>query len=81
MMNKSIKSLLLTVLHKNTSQIKKAAIPILENNSSDKDLQRILSQHKKWLKTGGKKGCRADLSHAALQSVNLKGANLKYATL
>ena len=49
-------------------------------------LDKILDEHKKWLRTGGLEGKRADLysadlSHANLSSANLSSANLSYADL
>ena len=43
------------------------------------ELNKILEDHKLWLK--GKGGKRADLSYAYLNYANLRGANLNYADL
>ena len=44
-------------------------------------LNKILDEHKKWLRTNGKEGQRADLSSADLSSANLSFADLSYADL
>ena len=44
-------------------------------------LDKILDNHKLWLKTNGKQGERADLSSANLSYANLRYANLSYADL
>ena len=49
-------------------------------------LDEILSLHKEWLETFGKKGAKAnlrdaDLRYADLRGANLSGANLSYANL
>ena len=44
-------------------------------------LDKILQQHKLWLKSEGWQGERANLSGANLKYANLKYANLKYANL
>ena len=45
------------------------------------ELNKILEEHKKWLKTGYREGKKADLSSADLRSANLSYANLSYADL
>ena len=44
-------------------------------------LNEILNEHKKWLRTNGKEGKRADLHSADLHSADLHSANLRYADL
>ena len=44
-------------------------------------LNKILDNHKEWLRTNGEKGERADLSYADLSSANLRYANLRSADL
>ena len=44
-------------------------------------LNKILDEHKEWLRTNGEKGKRADLSYADLSSANLSSADLSYANL
>ena len=44
-------------------------------------LNKILDEHKKWLRTNGKEGQRANLSSANLRSANLSCANLRSANL
>ena len=44
-------------------------------------LNKILDNHKEWLRTNGEKGERADLSYADLSSANLRSADLSYADL
>ena len=44
-------------------------------------LDKILENHKLWLKTNGEQGERADLSYANLRSANLRSANLRSANL
>lgn len=44
-------------------------------------LNKILDEHKKWLRTNGKEGQRADLSYADLSCANLSYADLSYANL
>ena len=46
-----------------------------------KKLDKILDDHKLWLKTNGEEGQRADLQSANLQSAKLLGANLWGANL
>ena len=41
-------------------------------------LDKILENHKLWLKTKGEQGERADLSFADLSSANLRSADLDY---
>jgi uncharacterized protein YjbI with pentapeptide repeats len=48
---------------------------------SSEQLKKILEEHQKWLKSGGKEGEMADLSNADLRKVNLKGVNLSEANL
>ena len=40
------------------------------------DLNKILEDHKNWIRTHKKEGKRADLSDANLSGANLSGANL-----
>ena len=44
-------------------------------------LDKILDNHKLWLRTNGEQGERANLSYANLRSANLSSANLRYADL
>lgn len=44
-------------------------------------LNKIISAHKEWLETDGKKGMCANLYGADLHRANLRGANLRYADL
>ena len=44
-------------------------------------LNKILDEHKKWLRTNGKEGQRADLSSTDLSSANLRFADLNSADL
>ena len=44
-------------------------------------LNKILDEHKLWLKTNGEQGKRANLSSADLRSANLSSADLRYANL
>ena len=44
-------------------------------------LDKILDEHKEWLRTDGEKGARANLSYANLSYANLRSANLSYANL
>ena len=44
-------------------------------------LDEILSLHKEWLETFGKKGAKANLRGADLEGADLSGANLSYADL
>jgi hypothetical protein len=44
-------------------------------------LDKILENHKLWLKTNGQEGERADLRYADLSSANLSYANLSYVDL
>ena len=44
-------------------------------------LNKILDNHKLWLKTNGEQGERADLRSADLRSANLRYADLRYADL
>ena len=46
-----------------------------------KELDKIIDNHKLWLKSGGREGCRADLSYANLRYANLSYANLSSANL
>ena len=46
-----------------------------------KKLDKILENHKLWLKTNGEEGERADLRSADLSSANLSSADLRYADL
>ena len=46
-----------------------------------KELDKILYNHKEWLRTNGEKGERADLSHADLRGANLSDADLGHADL
>ena len=45
------------------------------------ELNNILDKHKIWLRTNGKEGQRADLSHASLRHADLSYADLSYADL
>ena len=44
-------------------------------------LDKILDNHKLWLRTNGEEGERANLSSANLRYANLSSANLRYANL
>ena len=44
-------------------------------------LNKILEEHKLWLKTNGEEGKRADLSDANLRNANLRNADLRNANL
>ena len=44
-------------------------------------LDKILEEHKEWLRTNGEKGKRADLRYADLSYADLSSANLRYADL
>jgi uncharacterized protein YjbI with pentapeptide repeats len=44
-------------------------------------LDKILDEHKEWLRTGGESGKRANLSSADLSSADLRSADLSYADL
>ena len=44
-------------------------------------LNKILDNHKEWLRTNGEKGERADLRYADLSSADLRSADLRYADL
>ena len=44
-------------------------------------LNKILDEHKEWLRSGGEKGKRADLRSADLRSADLSYANLRSADL
>ena len=48
---------------------------------NQKKLNKILDNHKLWLKTNGAEGERADLRYADLRSADLRYANLRYADL
>ena len=48
---------------------------------NQKELDKILENHKLWLKTNGVEGERANLSYADLRYANLRYANLSYADL
>ena len=48
---------------------------------NQKELDKILDNHKEWLRTNGEKGKRANLERANLERANLEGANLKRANL
>ena len=48
---------------------------------SKQEIEKILSAHQKWLKTGGKEGKRADFSGADLRGTNLRHADLRNADL
>ena len=52
-----------------------------ENNMEQARLDKILDNHKLWLKTGGAEGERADLRYAVLRYANLSYADLSYADL
>ena len=52
----------------------------LRNISKD-ELDKIIDNHKLWLRTNGEKGERADLRYADLRYANLSYANLSYADL
>jgi uncharacterized protein YjbI with pentapeptide repeats len=45
------------------------------------DLDKIIYEHQKWIKTKGKEGIKIDLGRANLQEANLRGANLREAGL
>ena len=45
---------------------------------NQKELDKILENHKLWLKTNGEQGKKADLSYANLRSADLRSANLDY---
>ena len=44
-------------------------------------LDKILEEHKLWLKTNGEQGKKADLRYADLHSADLRSADLRYADL
>ncbi len=44
-------------------------------------LDKILDEHKEWVRTNGEKGKRADLRYADLSYANLRSADLRYADL
>ena len=46
-----------------------------------KELDKILDNHKLWLRTDGEEGERANLERANLERANLEGANLEWANL
>ena len=48
---------------------------------SEEELTEVLSEHKKWLDSNGKKGKRADLDYTDLSGINLSRANLSRANL
>ena len=48
---------------------------------TSEDLNRILEDHSKWIKSSGNDGIQADLVGADLSGVNLRGANLSEADL
>ena len=48
---------------------------------SKQELDKIIDNHKKWLKSGGDEGERADLNFADLSSANLRSADLRHANL
>ena len=48
---------------------------------NQKELDKILENHKLWLKTNGEQGERADLRSANLRYADLRSANLRYANL
>ena len=48
---------------------------------NQKELDKILENHKLWLKTNGEQGERANLSYADLSSADLRSANLSSADL
>ena len=48
---------------------------------NQKKLDKILDNHKLWLRTNGEEGERANLEGANLEGANLEGANLKWANL
>ena len=48
---------------------------------TSEDLNRILEDHSKWLKSSGNDGIQADLAMANLSGANLSGANLRGANL
>ena len=43
-----------------------------------REVNKILEQHKLWLESEGKEGKRGDLSGASLKNLNFRGANLRY---
>ena len=45
------------------------------------ELNKILDEHKLWLKTNGQEGKKADLSYADLRYADLRSADLRYADL
>ena len=48
---------------------------------TSEDLNRILEDHSKWLKSSGSDGIPADLAMTDLRGANLRGANLRVAYL
>ena len=48
---------------------------------TSEDLNRILEDHSKWLKSSGNDGIQADLAIANLSGANLSGAKLRGANL
>ena len=52
-----------------------------EEKTNKDTLDKILDNHKLWLKTNGEEGERANLQEANLQEANLRWANLRWANL
>lgn len=52
-----------------------------EKKMNKAKLDKILDEHKKWLRTGGLEGKRANLSSANLDSADLRSADLSSADL
>ena len=50
-------------------------------NISQKELDKILNDHKEWLRTSGEKGKKANLRYANLSSADLRYADLRSADL
>ena len=50
-------------------------------NMNKKELDKILDNHKLWLRTKGNEGERANLRDAELRDADLRYANLSYADL
>ena len=48
---------------------------------TSEDLNRILEDHSKWIKSSGNDGIQADLTMADLRGANLRDANLRWADL
>ena len=56
-------------------------VGVLMKTITSEDLNRILEDHSKWIKSSGNDGIQANLAMADLSGVNLRGANLRGANL